>query len=219
MIWGALRVLNGIPKMGQPRNTIKPTPVHKPVAVAIVIMSAIVIGITVAAGTVAGSAGLLTACIVGFSLLILGSLFVRGVQESLGKQRKLSILPPIPPPPTADQMRERADVLDKLEVVPEPRVIREAKSYGQMVAERELDERMMRCAAILIAPCPACNAGEAEFCTFTEGEYITVMDAERGLIAHNKRVGNAIKLHTAKVTDVVAQFNNHVPEDVWEAAL
>jgi hypothetical protein len=221
MIFGALRVLNGVPKGGIKPSEVKPTPVHSGVAWLIVIISVIVIGVMMVTGL---SNGLLTACIIGFSALILGSLFVRGVSESSPRRVQELDIPAPRPAPTPASMRARADQLARPkpepqaepEVVPEPRQV---MTFKQVREDRDLDERMRRIACILISACPACGAGEAEFCTFLPDEPTYMLDRDRTIVVHGKRIGNAIKQHTAKVTEVVAQFDNHVPDDVWEAAL
>ena len=78
MIFGLLRMIGPPPKMGKPASEIKPTPVHGSVAAAIIVISVIVIGVMMVNGL---SIVLTTACIIGFSALILGSLFVGGVQK------------------------------------------------------------------------------------------------------------------------------------------
>lgn len=229
MIFGALRVLNGLPKGGQPASEVKPTDVHKPVAWIIFLVTALIIVVMLATNHL--NNGLMIACIIGFPVLIFGSLFVKGVSEVSVNQKRLDTLPTLKPPDTAKALRARADRLalsqkscapaSVQDVLPEARVVKPARitTLRELQADRELTERMMRAARIIIAECPACGAEEASLCTFVEGEYVTVLDAERGIIAHNKRVGNAIKTHKAKVTEVVAQFDGHVPEDVWEAAI
>lgn len=225
MIFGVLRLLNGIPKASTPASEVKPTtgPV---VGTAILVTSVVVIGVMMVNGL---NNGMLIACIVGFSALILGSLFVRGVYGELHKQDQIRTLPAPPRQEyTATQLRERASLITVTPrvVIPEAPRAREATlpprvvmTYKQVQADRELDERMLRIAAIIVARCPACNAGEAEFCTFLPDEPTYLLDRDRTIVAHGKRIGNAVKTHTAKVTEVVAQFNGHVPDDVWQAAL
>jgi hypothetical protein len=182
MIFGLLRVLNGVPKGGIPRSQVKPTPVHSGVAVGILVTSIIVIGVMMVTGL---SMGLLTACIVGFSALILGSLFVRGVSEASQKQTRLkNMSPPRPAPPTPMQMRARAAVLERPKTVasqkpcapasvlsPEPaaHVVKPVvKTYQEILTDRELTARMERIAALLIVTCPDCGAGEAELCSYIQ---------------------------------------------------
>lgn len=219
MIFGMLRVLNGVPKGGIPASQVKPT-VGPGIASVIAITSLIVIGVMMVNGL---SNGLLTACIFGFSALILGSLFIRGVSGARQKQVKLRSIPAPRREYTATQLRERASLITVAPRVVKPDVTpidpRQVVTYKQIRTDRELDARMLRVAAILVAPCPACGAGEAEFCTFLPDEPTYMLDSDRTIVAHGKRIGNAVKTHTAKVTEVVAQFNGHVPDDVWEAAL
>jgi hypothetical protein len=242
MIFGLLRVLNGVPKGGIPRSQVKPTPVHSGVAVGILVTSIIVIGVMMVTGL---SMGLLTACIVGFSALILGSLFVRGVSEASQKQTRLkNMSPPRPAPPTPMQMRARAAVLERPKTVasqkpcapasvlsPEPaaHVVKPVvKTYQEILTDRELTARMERIAALLIVTCPDCGAGEAELCSYIQtinnpdggtDAPLTLLDRERSIIVHDSRIGLSIKEHIAKVTDVVAQYDDHVPESVWRYAV
>lgn len=232
MIFGVLRVLNGVPKGGIPRSQVKPTDVGKPVAVAIVVASIVVIGVMMASGL---SNGLLIGCIIGFSALILGSLFVRGVSGASHRQAKLSNLPVPRATPTPAQMRARADQLEQVRPVPETaledtvpvaHVVRPAGTYQQQQEDRELTERMERVAALLIATCPDCGAGEAQLCSFRvftaanpSGPPATLLDRERNIIVHDSRIGVSIRERIAKVTDVVAQYNDQVPESVWRYAV
>lgn len=226
MIFGLLRMIGPPPKMGKPASEIKPTPVHGSVAAAIVVISVIVIGVMMANGL---SIVLTTACIIGFSALILGSLFVRGVSELTGKQAKLSNLPVPRPVPTPAQMRARADQLTQVkpipevdlpDVVPVAHVVKPATvmTRQQMIEDQELTERMERVAALLIVTCPDCGAGEAELCSYADAP-ITLLDRERSIIVHDSRIGMSVKQHIAKITDVVAQYNDQVPDSVWRYAV
>jgi hypothetical protein len=78
---------------------------------------------------------------------------------------------------------------------------------------------MKRIAGILLATCPVCGAGEAEFCKYTEGVPAVVLDRERRITVHGARIGVAVKQGTSQVQDVVAQFDGKVPDEVWTAAL
>ena len=234
MIFGVLRVLNGVPKGGIPKSQVKPTPVHKPVAVMILVISIIVIGVMMASGL---SIVLTTACIIGFSALILGSLFVGGVQEASKSQTRLRDMPTLRIPPSPAQMRARADQLEQVrpvpetaleDVVPVAHVVKPATVMTRQQAreDQELTERMERVAALLIVTCPDCGAGEAELCSFRtvtlnnpHGAPATLLDRERHIIVHDSRIGVSVREHIAKVTDVVAQYNDQVPESVWRYAV
>jgi hypothetical protein len=239
VIWGLFRVgrMLGPPKFKNavPASQVRPT-TGKGVGAVILVTSIIVIGITLAAGTVANSNGLLIGCIVGFSALILGSLFVRGVAEAHGKKVKLSTPQEHYPVITTTDMRARAAVLERSKTVasqkpcapasvpsPEPKahVVKPVvvKTYREILADRELTERLTRIAALLIVTCPDCGAGEAELCTFKPDAPVSLLDSERNIILHDSRIGLSVKQHIAKVTDVVAQYDDHVPETVWRFAV
>jgi hypothetical protein len=98
-------------------------------------------------------------------------------------------------------------------------VPRRRTSINDLLSDEELTERMKRIAGILLASCPVCGAGEAEFCTYVADARVSLLDRERAIVAHDARIGAAIKQGTSQVQDVVAQFENHVPDSVWEAAL
>lgn len=241
MIWGALRLLGSMPKpQGIPASEAKPTPVHAGVAWLIVIVSVLAIGIMLFTGL---NFAALVIIPIAFSVLILGSLFVRGVQEASGQGKQINSTPPISIPETqlynAQRLRARAKqiqttmppvlaqhqrlssppVVHEPPAVPKPRPAPNVVLGKDLRNDRDLHERMMRIARILIAPCPVCKAGEAEFCTFVPDINVYLLDRQRSIVVHGARIGNAIKLHTTDVDDVTAQFEGKVPDDVWETAL
>ena len=105
-------------------------------------------------------------------------------------------------------------------MVPVAHVVKPATvmTRQQMIEDQELTERMERVAALLIVTCPDCGAGEAELCSYADAP-ITLLDRERNIIVHDSRIGKSVKDRIAKVTDVVAQYNDHVPESVWRYAV
>ena len=237
MIFGLLRIgsMLGPPKFkgAIPQPQVKPT-TGKGVAWVIILVSVVVIGITLAAGSVAGYMGLLTACIIGFSVLVLGSMLFRGVsgiQAQTAKLKKLTDMVPVSPTPQAE--RARADALERrrAELAPEPKpepaahVVRPAvdiRTYNEILSDRELTARMERIAALIIVTCYDCGAGEAELCTFNPDKPdapVTLLDRERSIVVHDSRIGRSVKEQIAKITDVVAQYNDHVPDSVWRYAV
>lgn len=101
-------------------------------------------------------------------------------------------------------------------VVPVPR---RTITLRDALTDDELTERMTRVAAILMATCPVCDAGEAEFCTYVADVPVVMLDSERSILAHGARIGMSMKNGWAKPQDVVAQFGNNVPDEVWQEAL
>jgi hypothetical protein len=233
MIFGLLRVL-GPPqfKGAVPASEVKPT-TGKGVAWVIIITSVIAVVFMMAHGL---NNGLLTACIIGFSALVLGSIFFRGVSGSQGNRARLREMPGVPSPEMTayrtQQMRARAGSLSTTTVLDKPAEATAAPAparpvpqrtvvmtYRQMLDDRELTERMTRVAGIMITACPVCSAGGADACAFTPGITVYLLDRDRGLVAHGARIGRAVKAGTAKITDVMAQFKGSVPDDVWKEAL
>lgn len=234
MIFGLMRVMRTIPapKGGIEASEAKPLPVHGVVVGALVVCGVVTVVAMMASG---GPSNVL---IWGFavlaSLLITGSLFVRGASEYWQQHAN----PPAPatgsnPDTTAQVLRERAAAIEQEEVTaktaPTARPAslpfewpkREFVSPGMVKDDHELQERLLRVAAILVAPCPECSAEEAEFCTVVGDDPSYMLDRERSIWVHGRRIGHAVKIGAARVTDVVAQFNGneHVPAEVWEEAL
>ena len=221
------QVGRGIQPRGVKRTEVRPTPIHKPVALIIVLVSALVIGLSLANGL---DNAYLTACIIGFPALILASLFISGAASAAGKQRAIRYIPEEPAAHSATELRQRANAIAATAVhelqAAEPQTAavslaepRRARTYSQGLTEAELNQRMLRVAAIIVAPCPACGVQGEELCAFVQGETVYLLDRERHIAAHGKRIGNALKTRTAKASEVVAQFDSSVPDDVWEAAL
>lgn len=92
-------------------------------------------------------------------------------------------------------------------------------TMGQVKAEPLDNERLTRVAAILLATCPTCTAEKTVFCTIQPGQQVYVLDKERSIVVHGSRIGHAVKIRSAKVADVTAQFNGSVPDEVWRFAL
>ena len=90
-----------------------------------------------------------------------------------------------------------------------------APTMAQLRAEEHVNARLMRVAAILVDECPTCTAGSGVFCTFHPGQVVHLIDRERSIVVHSSRIGKAVKSGHAKINDVVAQFDNNVPDDVW----
>jgi hypothetical protein len=249
MIFWALRsAVSGISqssgKKPPQEEVVKGNYVPGGIVAIIAIISVIVVLAGVASGHLINWA--LGGCVIGFPVLIMAGWFMSGVNDMEAGQRLLDDLPDLPRP--EDEMlamRQQASRLDygrartredrelfeqasvteplrerKTSVtpvpVPSPRVI---KTRRQIAEDHDLDQRLMRIGAILVAPCPACNAGEAEFCTFLPDVPISLLDRERSIVVHDARIGRSVKLGIAKVADVVAQFDGHVPDGVWETAL
>jgi hypothetical protein len=236
MIFWALRsAVNGISKANSKpsapqEEVVKGNYVPGGITVIIAAISLVVILAGVASGHLIYWA--IGGCVFGFPVLIMAGWFMGGVHDMEAKQRTLDSLPDLPNPENEmAAMRQRAAVLEHTSVtepfptrktsvtpppVPPQRVI---KTRKQIATDHDLDQRLMRVAAILVAPCPACNAGEAEFCTFLPDVAVSMLDRERALVVHDARIGHSVKLGIAKVADVVAQFDGNVPDGVWETAL
>lgn len=217
--------MRGAPRSGIPRSEVVPgNYIPGFIRALVIILSAAAIVFMMIHGL---SNGLLFACIIVFTLLIAGGWLLRGgFRDSAVK----SVLPDSSSPGnarySAQELRERADRLASA-VVPEDTATeppvpaaRPVRTYRQMLSDRDLDERMKRVAGILIAPCPACGQTEPGLvCKPLDGMEMYLLDRDRALIAHGARIGAAIRTGTARVTDVVAQFDGTVPDDVWEHAL
>lgn len=91
-----------------------------------------------------------------------------------------------------------------------PRVMTRA----QIRLDAEDDARLLRIAAILVQSCPFCGAGEAELCVPIEGYKWYALDRARGIYAHPMRIAKAIGNKSAELEDVLAQFDNQMPEDI-----
>jgi hypothetical protein len=89
-------------------------------------------------------------------------------------------------------------------------------TMNEVYAEKAADARIRRVAAILVDECPTCTAGSGVFCTFHPGQVVHLIDRERSIVVHSSRIGKAVKSGHAKINDVVAQFDNNVPDDVWK---
>jgi hypothetical protein len=92
-------------------------------------------------------------------------------------------------------------------------------TMNEVYAEKAADTRLTRVAAILVDECPTCTAGSGVFCTFHPGQVVHLIDRERSIVVHSSRIGKAVKSGHAKINDVVAQFDNNVPDDVWRYIL
>ena len=229
---------NGRTRGVQRSEIVKGNGIPAGVIAVIVMISLVVTGVMMVTGL---KDGLLTACIIVFPVLIFGGWFFVGVSESSKARAQLRELPSLPNPETelhrTQAMRERVSQLSAVKVperpspapetvaparpepvaaVPRPRTV---KTYRQLLGDRELTERMRRIAGILLADCPVCEAGEAEFCSYRPDAMVSVLDRQRQIVVHHARIGHAVKTGTAKVTDVVAQYDGHVPDSVWETAL
>jgi hypothetical protein len=77
------------------------------------------------------------------------------------------------------------------------------------------DERLLRVAAIIVQPCPFCGADEGELCLPIEGYKAYLLDQARGIFTHPMRIARAISLKSAKLEDVIAQFGDIVPDEIW----
>lgn len=214
------------PKGGIEASEAKPLPVHGIVVGVLAVGGLAAVIAMMAQGS--PSNGIIWAFVLTASALIIGSLFVRGAQDAW----KVIGNPPAPPEPdhTARDLRARAAAIEQEEATTEtarPASLpfewpkREFVSPAMIADDAELQERLLRVAAILVSPCPECNAEEAEFCAVVGEDPAYVLDSERKIWAHGRRIGHAIKIGAAKVTDVVAQFdgNENVPAEVWEEAL
>lgn len=185
--------------------------------------------------------GLLTADIIALSVIgFIGLL----VGDDRRRTRQLADTPEPPRTFTATELRARADQLTPdttiVDVPADWRPVRcpdvrfeqpsqvtlteqpdlgPVATLARLEGEYELDERMRRVAAIMITECPVCDAGEAEICGLLENEPWYLLDSEIGIIAHGRRIGKAVKEGNAQITDVVAQFDGHTPDEVWASAL
>lgn len=219
---------------GIPADQVKPTPVGPVTIATIVGFLTLVVGSFYEYGKVPSW---ITAGSLLLGVMVLGSLFIRGVSENWRRQDALARIPNpenmVRTAPSASQMRARAAELTSAVItieqppaappappvaVPAPRSPR-IQTRRQILSDGDLDLRLRRIAAILIVECPVCRAGEAEFCKMQPGEAVCLLDRERGITVHGQRIGKSVKLNIAKITDVVAQFDNRVPDSVWEAAL
>lgn len=231
MFFGLLGLANmlGPPqfKGAIPRKDQKPTPSGPVVAGIIVAIVSLVVVINLATHSVPGM--LATLAIPVIAGLIFVSLFVNGATEAARKQdavRKMNI--PAPPPATlaadlrvrASELRGGISVLDRPPVTaPAPVPASRTITVRQLREDKDEDTRLMRVAAILVSACPECESEEAELCRPIEGVTWYALDQPRGLFAHARRIGSAVRTRTAKIEDVVAQFDGNVPDNVWEATL
>lgn len=159
--------------------------------------------------------------------IALGWIF-RGAGRRTAISNAIRNLPETQRPATGAELRRRAGELGMASALrsaagmpPAPALARPRRTgtYRQVMDDQLLTRRMQRIADIMLEGCPVCQAGEAELCRFVPDAPISMLDREQSLVAHDARIGSAIKSGRAKVTDVVAQFDNQVPGTVWEAAL
>jgi hypothetical protein len=139
---------------------------------------------------------------------------ISGINRGRRVQQRLDQLPTQRPRATASQLRERANALSG--TVPAQNGV---TTLRRQLSDADLEARMLRVAAILIQPCPVCSALGGQSCPSVPDQPAYLLDRDRHLIAHGRRIGFAVKQGTASVQDVVAQFDNHVPDEVWEMAL
>jgi hypothetical protein len=115
----------------------------------------------------------------------------RHAPDSPRAARTATLPPPRPPAPHVEALRQR----------------------------RNGDARLYRVAAILVTPCSACGAGEAETCKPIPGVQWYELDRARGLYAHSLRIARAIATGNAPLEDVQAQFKDGLPAEIWRTLL
>jgi hypothetical protein len=112
---------------------------------------------------------------------------------------------PLPKPPQARPRPAKA----------KPRVV----TRKVIALDAEDDARLLRIAAILVESCPFCGVGEAELCEPVEGYKWYALDRGRGIYAHALRISKALAKGSAKLEDVLAQFDNQMPEELWASII
>jgi len=230
-LYHAARML-GPPKLDRatPPSQVKRTPVGP---VAMVLIIAISIG-AMLLGTTHHTVMLLVPLVI--AAIIFGSVII-GAAAGYTPTPKLDDYPVGPTPEdhieTTRRMEARATQLrgeniDQLRQLQAERPLIEMKQRNrppittlakEREREKQQDIRLRRVAAILVAPCPECEAPEAGFCTFVQDASVYLLDRDRAIVAHAKRIGYSMKRGWATIEDVKAQFNGTLPDDVTEAAL
>ena len=195
-----------------------PTPAG-PFAVAVIVILTVVFGALLARHSL--PFWYAVACPVAAGVVALGSLFTRGVSDAQRAQRKLADLPnPENTAFSSAQLRQRAaSCPDQGIITPEINQSPAEELWltrRQMTAVVEDDKRTLRVAGILAASCPLCGAESAALaCKPLPGRYLYILDRSRGAMAHAERIAQAVNDGTAKITEVVAQFDGAVPDEIW----
>jgi hypothetical protein len=238
VIFQVMRMLGPPNVKGTDPKDVKPLKCGKPVVAAVVAILVFIV-----ATSMHGVNPAITPLSILAGLLILGGVFVTGITQSEPKRTHLLELPELPTPwQETQELRRAVQARSSVAVLPPPvqappapaparprastptvtlpvRTKVRTVTRKELLADADLDARMLRIAQIMMADCPTCTAKKAVFCTFQPGQRVTVLDRERHIVVHDSRVGNALKTHTASVEDVNAQFEGKIPDSVWRHAL
>lgn len=224
---------------GRPRPKTKPPPTGEPVPTGPVTLLAIFGSMVFVVLSPIATGHLPDALVmflipVALGILVLGGILVSGAAEAdrarRASVRRLEHIPVVPS--SADEHRKTLEMralaagaqfhgdtaIVNLPRAPQahPRpATRGVTTRRQIRLDAEEDERLLRVAAIIVQPCPFCGAGEGELCLPIEGYKAYLLDRARGIFAHPMRIARAISLKSAKLEDVIAQFGDIVPDEIW----